>query len=322
MRTHKRRRDDGIAARRDLAILGICLLLFAFASVHFELAEKIASWTGPRERFQLDELPGVLVFLAVGLTWFAWRRAAESRAEVLRRRRTEAELVAALADNRRLEQESRRVQEDERRNLAREMHDDFSQYLNAVKVDATCLRNGLSPSQATLQDNAVAIIRAVDHLHGAVRAILQRLRPVGLDELGVAAAIEACVDEWRRRLPMTRFDVAVTRACTDFGEAINMTLYRLAQEGLTNVAMHAHAHRVAIRVDRLGDDATVDDAVEFELSDDGTGARIPPRRPGLGLVGMRERVESLHGTFEAGDVAPHGFRIRVTLPLAKRTSMA
>jgi two-component system, NarL family, sensor histidine kinase UhpB len=322
MRTHQRRRDDGMAARRDLAILGICIVLFAIASVHFELGERIASWTGPRERYQLDELPGVLVFLALGLAWFAWRRAKESHADVLRRRRSEAELVAALADNRRLEQESRRAQEEERRHLAREMHDDFSQYLNAVKVDATCLRSGLAPSQASLQDNAAAIIRAVDHLHGAVRAILQRLRPAGLDELGVAAAIEACVDEWRRRLPTTRFDVAVTRGCTDFGEAINMTLYRLAQEGLTNVAMHAHAHRVAIRVDRSDGGALDEAAVEFELSDDGLGARTTSRRPGLGLVGMRERVESLHGTFEAGDVAPHGFRIRATLPLAKRASTA
>ena len=139
MATH--RAGDATRTWRDAAVIATATLLFAFVSVQFELSETIAALTRPRERFQLDELPGILLFMALGLAWFAWRRVQEVRATLQHKIAIEAELTAALADNRRLERATIRIQEDERRNLARELHDELGQYLNAIKVDAVYLRD-------------------------------------------------------------------------------------------------------------------------------------------------------------------------------------
>jgi two-component system, NarL family, sensor histidine kinase UhpB len=300
----------------DLAIVVATTVAAAVASVHFELGELIAAWTRPREAYQLDELPGVLLVLAVGLAWFAWRRAAAARREVARRRAAEAGLAAALADNRRLERENTRVLEDERRHLARELHDGLGQYLNAIKVDATCLRDGVAPADTRLRESAASIVRVVDRLHGTLRDTLRRLRPPGLDELGIAAALEDCIDGWRRRMPGVRFELAIADGCDDLGEAVNMTLYRLVQEGLTNVAKHARATRASVRIDRLRVTGDASEMLRLAIVDDGVGVDPAPQGRGFGLIGMRERVDALRGTFEVAGAQPHGTRIVALLPLA------
>ena len=149
--------------------------------------------------------------------------------------------------------------------------------------------------------------------------VVRRLRPTGLDELGLAAAIEDCMDGWRRRLPSVSFDCHVAAELTNLGEAVNMTLYRLVQEGLTNVARHARASHVAVTIDEHQAEPDRAGFVMLRISDDGVGVGVGPSTPtsgsGLGLVGMRERVEALGGAFEASSTAERGFRIAARLPL-------
>jgi len=308
------RPDDG-ATWRDLAIVIAAVIVFAVLSAHFELGEMIASMTLPRERYQLDELPGIFLFTALGFVWFAWRRLRETRAALQRQLAIESELGAALAENRRLERETMRIQEDERKNLAREMHDEFGQYLNAIKVDAVGLRDAPPPDSAEVKRCSTRIIGIVDHLQNATREIVRRLRPAGLDELGLAAAIEDCLDGWRRRLPSVTFECRLAAELHTFDEAVNITLYRLVQEALTNIARHAGASRVTIDLDQhhAGDDG--DGFVELRISDDGVGLAPSTKSAGVGLLGMRERVESLAGTFAASNVDGGGFRIAARLPL-------
>src|SRR5664279_1134117 len=110
---------QSVRMRRDLALVIVATIAFAFLSVHFELSETVFNWTRARERYQLDELPGVLLVLASALAWFAWRRVRELREELHRRRAIERQLAAALDTNQRLARANVRVQEEERRMLAR-----------------------------------------------------------------------------------------------------------------------------------------------------------------------------------------------------------
>jgi two-component system sensor histidine kinase UhpB len=227
----------------------------------------------------------------------------------------EAELTRTLAENRRLERAHVRIQEDERKNLARELDDEFGQYLNAIKVDAVCLRNADRLDLAEVRRCSSLIVGIVDHLQETVRDIVRRLRPTGLDELGLAAAIEDCLDGWRRRLPSVRFDCHVAAGLTNLGEAVNMALYRLVQEGLTNVARHSQARHVTICLDQHQGGPDRAAFVRLRISDDGVGMAPNAASSGLGLVGMRERVESLGGAFQASNVPERGFRIAAQLPL-------
>jgi len=304
-------------AWRDLVIVVVATGLFAIFSVQLELGESISAWTRARERYQLDELPGVLLVLALGLAWFAWRRAGDLRQELHRRLAIEAQLTAALSENRRLERANMRIQEEERRNLARELHDELGQYLNAIKVDAICLRDSDAANTVLVQRSAHSIAGIVDRVQATVRDIVRRLRPAGLDELGLEAAIEDCVDGWRQRLPSVQFEYDCKAPQSDWGEAVNMTVYRVVQEGLTNAARHARARRVAIRLEQLAVHSDEAGILRVDICDDGVGAAFPEApTAGLGLAGMRERVESLGGVFEASNASTGGFRIVASIPVA------
>jgi signal transduction histidine kinase len=227
----------------------------------------------------------------------------------------ETELSLMLSENRRLERANVRLQEDERRKLARELHDELGQNLNAIKLDAVGIRDAVS-DPAAVRVGAAAIIDLVDSVQMTVRDMVRKLRPPGLDELGLTAAFEDCIDGWRRRLPSTRFELTVPGGLPDWGEAVNMVLYRLVQEGLTNVARHAHASRVDVQLHE--ERATA--SLVLEIDDNGVGATPGRARDGVGLAGMRERVESLGGVFEASSPASGGFRILARLPVAAATA--
>jgi two-component system sensor histidine kinase UhpB len=299
---------------RDLALVFLATVAFALLSAHFELSEAVFNWTRARERYQLDELPGTLLVLASALAWFAWRRVRELKVELDRRRAIERELAIALDDNQRLARANVRIQEEERRVLARELHDELGQYVNAIKVDAVCIRDVSAAHSPEAHRSALAIIESADHVQDAVHEVVRKLRPPGLDELGLPAALEHCVDGWRKRLPSVRFDLDAPPECPDWGEAVNMTLYRVVQEGLTNVAKHAQAKHVRISLEQ----ASVEEGtgpVVLRVHDDGVGASRAANERGLGLLGMRERVESLGGQLDAGTRSGDGFCLVATLPV-------
>jgi signal transduction histidine kinase len=146
-------------------------------------------------------------------------------------------------------------------------------------------------------------------VQGIVRDMLHRLRPVGLDELGLSAALEHLVQNWRARNPDTGVELTVNTGIDRLREQENITLYRIVQESLNNVVKHARAQRVKIVLDR---DAR---GVCLSISDDGTGATQWNSTSGLGLVGMRERLEALSGTMDIVSAPGHGFLVKAVIPM-------
>ena len=305
--------EPGAATRRDLLLVVGGAALFWVLSAGLELNERVLAWTRPWERFQLDELPGVLLFLALAMAWYAWRRVHEARAQLRLRIEAETRLAETLAENRRLSLSHVRVQEEERKQLARELHDELGQHLNAIKIDAVSIRGWSDGGMTDVHGAACGIVEVTDHVQGIVRDMLQRLRPVGLDELGLSAALEHLVQHWRARHPATRTALTVGANIDGLGERENITLYRIVQEGLTNVVKHARATSVRIALDREAG------GVVLTISDDGAGAKHSDAAAGLGLVGMRERVDALGGSLEITSDSGHGFLIKAAIPVAGAT---
>lgn len=298
-------------ARRDLLLVAAATLLAWGVSVTFELSERVLAWTKPWERYELDELPGVLLVLAAALAWYAWRRVREVREQLTLRRAAEARLAETLAENRRLSISHVEVQEAERRQLARELHDELGQHLNAIKLDAVSLRGEAAADAGEVTRAARAIAEVTDHVQGIVRDMLRRLRPVGLDELGLAAALEHLAHTWGERNPGTRVTLALAPQLDGLTEQQNMTLYRVVQESLNNVTRHASAGAVNIALTREAKKVTL------TVTDDGAGSAQWQEAAGLGLVGMRERVEMLGGALDIASAPGRGFTIRATLPHAR-----
>lgn len=302
------------AVWQDTVLVALATAVMAILSIKFDLSEALRRWTAPWERFQLDELPAVLVVLAAGLAWFAARRYGEAGHELRRRKLAEARLEAALVDNRRLSQEYVRLQEAERKSLARELHDELGQYLNVIKIDAVGIRDGRPRDPALLHERAEAIVANCNHIHTALAALIRQLRPVGLDDLGLGAALEHCIETWRPRLAGAQLEWRLAGEFGDLDEAVTLAAYRVVQEGLNNVAKHSAAHRVSVEIMRGRSDPAGQDVITITIADDGVGCDMKAPTAGLGLVGMRERIVALRGRVEVASTSDEGFRLSVWIP--------
>lgn len=298
-------------AWRDLAILLGVALASAWIAGRLNLSERLAAYTRGREGLQLDELPFVLLVVTLVLVILAERRRRDLKRELMARAVAEARLGASLDANRELSHQHLREQEAERRRLARELHDEFGQYLNAIKLDAVALRDS-GPGDLPVQQAARQIVANIDHMHAAVGGMIGRLRPAALDDLGLSAAVEACVDGWRRRLPQMRFELQVQGDLEGLGESLNVAVFRLIQEGLTNAVRHSGSSVVRIDLRRTPDAPGI---LRLRLSDEGRGAEPGRLLKGFGLRGMRERVELLQGRLELVTAPGAGFRLNIELPV-------
>jgi signal transduction histidine kinase len=288
---------------RDIALVIAITIVCAGLAAHFELNERIFAVTRDWEPVQLDEWPVALLVLALCLGWLSWRRYRQTLVQLRARQLAEARLARALAENRELAHQHLRIQEAERKHLARELHDELGQYLNAIKLDAVSLGE---------RDASARIVSAVDHVHAVVSDMIRRLRPAGLDELGLIAALENCVDHWRQRLPNARFALSANGSFEGLSELLNLTVYRLIQEGLTNAYKHAGATHIEVALRR--EPTASGDEIAVTVRDDGRGADLQARKPGFGLIGMRERVTMMGGRFDLDSAPGRGFAFAARLP--------
>ena len=303
-----------MSARRDILLIVVVAVIAAIVCAKFNLSEALLNWTRPFERLQLDELPAVLLVIAVSLIWFASRRYFEANRQLRLRRAAEAQLAETLAENQRLAQQYLDVQEYERKALARDLHDELGQYLNAIKLDAVSIREtlGAHPGVGGMTRGMIANI---DRVAGVVTGLIRRLRPVGFDDLGVTAALEHCVNEWRSRLPLTTIELSLSGDFGALAETRGLALYRLVQESLTNIARHSKATKAEIRI-AASRTARVGQRIEILIADNGCGADMTAPQTGLGLVGMRERVSVLGGSIAVVSQRGAGFKIVCSLPAA------
>jgi two-component system, NarL family, sensor histidine kinase UhpB len=303
------------SVRRDLACVLALTVLAAVLCMRFDVGELTYSLTRRFEQFQLDEFPPTLVVLATGLAWFAWRRYRESQRELLHRRALEEKAERLLADNRRLASESIGAQENERRHLARELHDELGQYLNAIALDAGRIRDLSTEGEPEVHRLSLAVMQSASTVYRQIGGMIRRLRPIGLDEFGLPSALEHCVESWRERLPQASFTLTVEGDFANLADVLNITLYRLVQEGLTNISKFARTSRVEIYLVRTADDARATrDEIVVTMTDDGPGIDLTKPRAGLGLIGMRERVEAIGGEFHIASQPGSGFLFCARVP--------
>jgi two-component system, NarL family, sensor histidine kinase UhpB len=303
-----------VSARRDIVLIVLIAIAAAFLCAKFNVSEALLRWTRPHERLQLDEIPGVLLVIAVSLIWFSSRRYFEANRQLRLRTSAEARLAEALAENQRLAQQYVDIQEHERKALARDLHDELGQYLNAIKLDAVSIRE-TAAAQDGIREVAHSMIANIDRVYAVVAGLIRQLRPVGFDDLGVAAALEHCVGEWRSRLPQVTIEMSIDADLESLDEARRLVVYRLVQEALTNIARHSQATKAEIRI-ASGRTDDLGPSVDILVADNGRGADLPAPRTGLGLVGMRERVSALGGSITLASVPGAGFKVMSSLPVS------
>jgi two-component system sensor histidine kinase UhpB len=224
-------------------------------------------------------------------------------------------LAAADARNRALSRQLMTLQEEERRDIARDLHDEIGPLLFAARVDAASVSR-LAETGRVHEIPAVVqgITDAVGQIQGHVRSMLGRLRPLGLAEFGLAEALGHLVAFWRHRHPEIDYRLDVEAIGEEgFGELFDTAIYRLVQEGLSNAVRHGKPGRIDVTV-RETTGATP--RIILEIGDDGDGAADGTSNGGFGLLGMAERVRALGGTFNSiAGPDRRGFTVRADLPM-------
>jgi len=289
---------------RDMFMLVFVAIVLFWTASFFELSEKFSKVTATMETWQLDEVPLVLLALFIIVVAVLSRRTSQLRVQTELQVQAQRDLAAALIQNKRLARRNIEVQENERRNLARELHDEFGQSLNAIMIDGVGIRD-TTRDDSDAHKHAQSILRISGQLFSGMRDLLKQLRPLALDELGLQSALEHLVVDWRRRYPKVEWLFEFELEDNQLDEPSNMTIYRFIQEGMTNIVKHSDASLVKLSVNLDAESRRV----TMTVSDNGSVVSIPERSEGIGLLGLRERLESLGGQFESSVSSPTGFKI-------------
>ena len=225
---------------------------------------------------------------------------------------------AELLQNRRLTQLIQIRLEEERRSIARELHDELGQCVTAIRTIGAAISNRTRADSPEVYQSAQTIVEVAGHIYDVVHGIIRRLRPSALDNLGLSEALEEWTTTWRERYPEIDVVLELSGDLDDLGEAVNITVYRIVQECLTNVVRHAAATCARISV------ARADDQLEVTVRDNGRGLgeRNASEAARFGLMGMRERIEGLSGRFEIESRPGEGLCVRAWIPLPAVASVA
>ena len=203
-----------------------------------------------------------------------------------------------LQQNKRLTQIIQEKLEEERKSIARELHDEMGQNLTAIKTIGTAIANRDSDEGSITRQNALTIVEVTSRIYDMVHSIIRELRPSALDHLGLEDAIFELCERHRRANRDLDLKLNFDGGLNRYDEYVNITVYRVIQECLTNAAKHAGATSVSVTVSNLLVESNLA-RIEIKVQDDGKGLDVDlseSRR--FGLLGMRERVQAFNGDIQ------------------------
>ena len=214
-------------------------------------------------------------------------------AEIAERKALDAE--NKLEENRQLTHLIQTHIEDERRSLARELHDELGQYVTAIKTFAVAIANKTREKAPDVEASAQTIVAAANHIYDGMHNIISQLRPGSLDNLGLVETLKDMVNNVQKQQPNLQINLNLSGNLNELGESLNINIYRIVQESINNIIKHAQAIQVDIKlaITKVG-------ALELTIKDDGIGMNIDlvDQTNHFGLLGMRERVQGFKGSFQ------------------------
>jgi two-component system CheB/CheR fusion protein len=224
-------------------------------------------------------------------------------------------LEAEMARRAHLTQQLATIQDDERRRIARDLHDTVGQTLTALSLAVAAVTDS-GKLQSPAADRLQLVHRLAETLGREIHEVAMQLRPAALDDIGLERSLQTLTDEWFRQTGVP-IEMSAKIGSTPFPMQVKTALYRVVQEALTNVAKHAAASRVSVVLGRSENEAVLvveDDGIGFDP--DSTQAPTAGRRGGMGLAIMRERVQLLNGVLEIESAPGGGTTVIARIPLS------
>jgi two-component system sensor histidine kinase UhpB len=240
----------------------------------------------------------------------AFNRMAQVVQDSVEARRVAAEAEANLAQSRELTRIIQARIEEERAAIARELHDELGQQVTAIKSAGVSIAQRVRGQDPALEQAARLVVDTASQIYGVVHQIIARMRPLPLDHVGLAEALNDLLGDWRLQHPGVEFTLEVQTLPQDRGDTLSTAAYRIVQEAVNNALRHGVPSRVQIRIRVDGVDLAI------QVSDNGSGLPVDWRQPGhYGVLGMRERAVALGGSFELQKPDGGGVCVSVRIPL-------
>ena len=226
-------------------------------------------------------------------------------------------LRTSIEQNHQLSQKLIRIQEEERKSLARDLHDEFGQSLTAIHADAAVLKALANKEYPKIKPSVNAISDLSKHLMNLVGGMLNALKLGVLQELGLEEGLKDLLNTWQSRHPKINLHYQVNlKALAKINETVSITSYRIIQECLTNISRHAKAKNVEININYYKKN-TSSTFIDIEVIDDGVGFS-KSHRDGFGLSGMRERINEINGKINIMSELNQGVKLKIQLPILKK----
>jgi len=207
--------------------------------------------------------------------------------------------------------------EAERKRIGRELHDSLGQSLSLLRLEIeSCISRASSEGGNSESRSLERVLDLTRRALGELREITQNLRPTVMNDHGLFGALKVLCDAFRTVCPEVDLTLDLSGCPNSVPDELSIAVYRIAQEGLNNIAQHAHASAALLQC------RSTDDGVEMTISDDGVGLTDGgAKRSGLGLITMRERAETLGGKYSVSGNPGKGCTITLNWPKAALESM-
>lgn len=288
-----------------VTVVSLCILLFFALSWALRPARLMVSGL---EKMAVDELSTRLPDFKIS-EWQRTGQAINHLAENLEKTLSERKELALKLVN---------AQEEERRYITRELHDEFGQSLAGLAAVATSITQTAQNECPKLVQEGKMTGRITAHMMELLRGMLSRLRPVDFDELGLTASLKNMVAGWNARNgSKISSTIDVVGAIDHLPDLILVNVYRIIQECLTNISKHSGASRATIIIERKNQPS---DCITFIITDNGIVNDLTfADKPGIGLLGIQERVAALGGHLTLQACKPSGLAIHIQIPLQQAT---
>lgn len=208
------------------------------------------------------------------------------------------------------------VQEGERRKISRELHDELGQWLTAIQAETQAIENIACTTSPKMLGSIRAVKQSAESMHEVIRRMVHSLRPALLDTLGLADSLRELERQWCQPRLGISCEFWFEGDIASLGDDLNITIFRIVQEALNNIASYAQANHVAVHLRRVPGEVVGADTLLLSIRDDGVGFDAGQKFRGTGLLGMRERVIAAGGEFELNSAPGQGVRIHIKLPVA------
>ncbi len=307
-----------LAALALLVVLN--LLVMALVGRAVRPFAQIVGALNQLEAGRLDVALPPLAGLEASAIGAAFNRMVQRLEQQLETERRALRAESELSDSRQLARWIDHHIEQERRAIARELHDELGQSVTAIRSMALSIAQRVARVDAQAEQAARLIADESSRLYDAMHGLIPRLAPMVLDTLGLDAALNDLAERTRRSQPGLHIDLQVSLVGVELSADVALALYRCAQEGITNALRHGQARHLVLRL------AAAAGTVTLDLRDDGSGLPVQPdagagtaEAPGRagghhGLRWLAERAQGLGGQLSLGPVQPQGVQLHVTLP--------